>query len=372
MESPINNIPYINISDPNNIKSAFSKDKNKFSQQEQIKNSRKTSDFSAGAADFSSTTGNQIINNNKFSFSSNNVSNFNPNLLQSPFDLNSKSYSKNNDSINNHQNKTCITDLNNANSSNKAMNMLMPEKQPNNDLDGLSMLQRNLSLLEKNFILNEKINEENKEIENDIKIINENDEDLNNQNSSFKEKEELKESKYENLLEIKIKTSEGNTEFFSIQKQFCTKPELLKKNLSEFIENKKLNKNLFYPIIARINESVFSLNEILQQKINKKFLEDFKLLEKNKTENNNINDLNNSEDLELEEILNKNFFSDDNKKLQKLISLEEISDEDSDLENNFEKEKINSFLLFNRTSVSTCQSDDEDEAYCDLLLNKTL
>jgi hypothetical protein len=336
------------------MKSAFNKEKNKFLQPElNIKSSRKASYFSAGPSNICSYSGNQIgNNNNKLSFSTNNLSNFNPNLLKSPFDLNSKA-------TNNVTNLTS-TSCNNATSF---------SEMENKDFDGFSALKRTLSLLENFFVFEEKIKFEENNINN------------HSNEKNFSEiklcgfEENCKTEIIENLLEIKIKTSEGNIELFRIEKHFGSNPELLRKNLSEFIECKKLNKYLLWTIIDRINESVFSLNEILQQKISKKFLEDFLLLEKNKNVNENFSNkkiLN--EELELEELLNRNFFSDDNKNFQKLICFEEkISEENFNekCEKDEKDEKV-SFMLFNRTSVSTCQSEDEDEEYCDLLLNKTL
>lgn len=423
LDSPIQNFPFINISDPNNIKtSSFSKEKNKFSQADSnnltMKSSRKVSDFSVEASNFSSNSLNECNINNKLSFSSNNLSNFNPNLLlQSPFALNSKALNDNqvlksgnyyNFSRNN---LICNENINDCKEFKKNQ---QADHQKNNDSESLFVLQRNLSLLHKNFVLEEKLNKEAEiddvefdrinnndhdiDVEPEINIINSfensenesetydnktnrNNNDTKNQNTKSNNENDFnshirlkidnrieEENKIKNLLEIKIKTCTGNTEIFSIEKHFCAHPHLLQKHLSEFIERKNLNKDLFSPIIKRINESVFSLNKILQQRINKKFLEDFIILKNNNIKKENNHNFN--EDFEsnkLEEILNKNFFSEEeDRKIKKLIS-----DEDAECNNNSGKEdnKV-SFLLY-RTSVSTCQSEDEDED-CDLLLNKTL
>lgn len=361
-----------------------------------MKPPRKASDFSAGASNFSANSLNNTINNNKFSFSSNNLGNLNPTLLlRSPFDLNSKAPT--NSAVLSGTRRLSGNDADLSCERGKDF-LEQAELRMDKDPDGLRALARNLALLERNFWSQENTdkaeidtsnrdenlqNNNNEYEEAEINFVEsyENSEAENNENTGDTgnngihklkaEKEnaddknlnlqKTKITENKNLLAIKIKTSNGNTEVFLIEKQFTSEPELLRKSLCEFIESKKLNKDLLSPIIARINETVYSLNEIMQQKINKKFLEDFSLLKKDYVPE----DMRKKEDLEFEEILNKNFFKD-GKKLEKFYS-------EKDLEFDFNREEQDeqvSFLPY-RTSVSTCQSEDEDES-CDLLLNKTL
>jgi len=171
----------------------------------------------------------------------------------------------------------------------------------------------------------------------------------------------------EDLLEIKIRTSEEKLEIFKIGKECLDKPYLFKISLYEFMEKAKINKELYLPIVAKIIESVFSLNKFLEKKISKSFLEDF-------IQNKQINDnkLNlEKEEYGIQEMIDNNIFKNENER-EKFDQINEKNDYFSNEENERncrDKDKL-SYLHY-RTSISTCQSEDEEENY-DLLLNKTL
>jgi len=264
-----------------------------------LKSSRKESDISRNS-NFSSN------NVNKCSFISKNINNY---IL--------------NDNWTNQNNLKSLTEVNNKININSTKIEAF-----NKENDGLYNIQKNLVLLEKKIFKEEALKSE--------KII-----DL---------------SSFNNLLEIKIKTNEGKTANFKLDRQCLEEPESLKINLVEFLEKANINKELYLPILFKINESIFSLNNILEKKIPNSFLEE--MVKKCESE-----------------MYNWEYNGKDNKELEKLLNKKSIVKEKSENinmigDNKFKNSEKLSFFYY-RTSVSTCQSEDEDDIY-DLLLNKTL
>lgn len=123
----------------------------------------------------------------------------------------------------------------------------------------------------------------------------------------------------DNLLEIRIKTPSGDLKTFNIEKNFINEKELLKNKLAEFIKANDLNEQLIFPIINKIYTSITSLKFLLTKKLSDQEFEDM--------------------------IVSKSKFND---------------------ESNYDFEPVN------RTSISLCQIEDEDNGDYTYLLNKTI